>query len=519
MLNGYGNSGGTGKETITSGANGNGNGLNAGAQINLSPVSYFFANAATLYVADSGNPKNNSATSSLGDGGLQKWINSKANGTGTWSLAYTLYQGLGLVVNSSAAGTTGLYGLAGLVTGNTVQLFATNYTINDLDPTYLYGITDALSYTTASQAASETFYKLDTAPADSNFKGVSFAPKIPTGGVEITSSPSGLAFTSSGTGCASGTYTTPQAPIWTPGSACTLSVANPQSGATGVQYAFSQWENGSTNPVRAIDAPGTAATYNASFTTQYLLTTAAGTGGSISAGGYIAAGTNATITATPAAGYYFVNFTGAATSTSNPLSLTMNGPQSITANFAPKTTPTVNWSAPAAIAFGSALSATQLDATASVPGTFVYNPPAGTVLSPGAGQTLSATFTPANGTIYNTANASTTITVNPGAASGPANLVVTTALTRTGGNVVIRITVANAGGAAAANVTLSSVKVGSGIGAPLPQTIGAIAPGTSVQATVTVPASVGASGAASSLTLSGTYTGGAFSSSARITLP
>ena len=38
---------------------------------------------------------------------------------------------------------------------------------------------------------------------------------------------------------------------------------------------------------------------------------------------------------------------------------------------------------PAAITYGTALSATQLDATAPVPGTFVYTPAAGTVLGAG----------------------------------------------------------------------------------------------------------------------------------------
>lgn len=267
MLNSFGNSGGTGKETITTGANSNGNGPNAGLQINLSPVNYFFANAATLYVADSGNPKNNSATSSLGDGGLQKWINSKSNGSGTWSLAYTLYQNLGLVANSSASGSTGLYGLTGKVTGTTVQLYATNYNINDLDPTYLFGITDTLSFTTASQAASEVFSVLDTAPPDSNFKGVAFAPTIPAGGVEITSTPSGLAFTSSGTGCAPGSYTTPQAPTWTPGNICTLSVVTPQNGPAGVQYVFTQWADGTTTTSDTVTAPASPATYTAEFAT------------------------------------------------------------------------------------------------------------------------------------------------------------------------------------------------------------------------------------------------------------
>jgi hypothetical protein len=71
------------------------------------------------------------------------------------------------------AGTTGLYGLTGEVVGNQVELFATNFTIGDLDPTFLYGITDTLSATTS---AGESFTQLAAAPVDSNFKGLSFAP-------------------------------------------------------------------------------------------------------------------------------------------------------------------------------------------------------------------------------------------------------------------------------------------------------------------------------------------------------
>ena len=178
MLNGFGDTGGTGKVTTTTGVNGTGNLFNAGLQINLSPENFFFANAATLYVTDSGSPKNKSATSALGDGGLQKWVNSSADGSGTWSLAYTLYKGLGLVTNGSTSGSTGLLGLAATVSGGVVQLFATNYTINDLDATYLYGVSDRLAYTTASQASGETFTQLAAAPSDSNFKGVSFAPTV-----------------------------------------------------------------------------------------------------------------------------------------------------------------------------------------------------------------------------------------------------------------------------------------------------------------------------------------------------
>jgi hypothetical protein len=161
-----------------------------------------------------------------------------------------------------------------------------------------------------------------------------------------------------------------------------------------------------------------------------------------------------------------------------------------------------------------------LDATANVPGTFVYTPAVGTVLPVGNGQTLAAAFTPADTVDYISATATTTITVNPAPPPAtPANLVVTKTLTRSGGNVVAQITLANTGGTAAANVVLSSGTVGSDKATPLPQSIGTIAAGASAVATVTVPGSVGVSGAASSLTLGGTYTGGTFSSSGRITLP
>ena len=73
-------------------------------------------------------------------------------------------------------------------------------------------------------------------------------------------------------------------------------------------------------------------------------------------------------------------------------------------------TPTVSWPTPAPITFGTRLGSAQLDATASVPGTFTYNPPAGTVLQAGT-QTLKATFTPTDLTDYSSVPASTTITV------------------------------------------------------------------------------------------------------------
>lgn len=66
--------------------------------------------------------------------------------------------------------------------------------------------------------------------------------------------------------------------------------------------------------------------------------------------------------------------------------------------------PTVTWAAPQAISYGTPLSATQLNAAASVPGGFAYAPGPGTVLTAGT-QTLSVTFTPADSVDYTTAQA------------------------------------------------------------------------------------------------------------------
>lgn len=74
------------------------------------------------------------------------------------------------------------------------------------------------------------------------------------------------------------------------------------------------------------------------------------------------------------------------------------------------TTPVLTWHAPAAVPFGTALSATQLNATASVPGTFKYSPAAGVVLPSGT-HTLTATFTPTNRIAYTLAAATVQLTV------------------------------------------------------------------------------------------------------------
>lgn len=77
--------------------------------------------------------------------------------------------------------------------------------------------------------------------------------------------------------------------------------------------------------------------------------------------------------------------------------------------------PEITWSNPAAIGYGTALGPPQLNAAANVPGTFSYNPPAGTVLNAGSSRTLSVAFTPTDTATYSSAQASVTINVTPAA--------------------------------------------------------------------------------------------------------
>ena len=82
-------------------------------------------------------------------------------------------------------------------------------------------------------------------------------------------------------------------------------------------------------------------------------------------------------------------------------------------------TPVVTWADPASITYPTPLGGTQLNATASVPGTFAYTPPAGTVLNVGDAQPLSVLFSPSDGSNYTTASAQVHISVVAASASCP----------------------------------------------------------------------------------------------------
>jgi hypothetical protein len=128
----------------------------------------------------------------------------------------------------------------------------------------------------------------------------------------------------------------------------------------------------------------------------------------------------------------YVAVVGAGTS---PQTLSSSAQVTISAsNTSSLTTAAISWATPAAIAYGTALSSTQLNATANVPGTFTYTPAAGTMLNAGA-QTLSATFTPTDTSTYSAATASVQLAVSQAspviAWPAPAAIVQGTALSAT----------------------------------------------------------------------------------------
>ena len=79
-----------------------------------------------------------------------------------------------------------------------------------------------------------------------------------------------------------------------------------------------------------------------------------------------------------------------------------------------KATPTITWATPSPISYGTALSATQLNATSGgIAGVMAYTPAAGSTPSVGT-QTLSVTFTPTDSTDYTAATQTVSLVVTKG---------------------------------------------------------------------------------------------------------
>ncbi len=229
-----------------------------------------------------------------------------------------------------------------------------------------------------------TEYRNQNAP--SAFYGVGPQENVGGGGsgtvpVTVTSAPVGLSLAVDGVGC-----TAPCVYQWTPGTSHTVAVTAATQSGSGAQYQFANWSDGGAQS-HTVTVAGVSATYTASFSTQYYLTTAASPagGGTVTpASGWVSAGSGVTVSAAAASGYYFAGFTGALSGTATPQSLTMTGPLTVTAQFAANgTTPITVTSLPAGL-------------VVSVDGTS-YVTPAYFQWTVGSSHTLAAVVTPQTG--------------------------------------------------------------------------------------------------------------------------
>ncbi|MES2731986.1 MAG: hypothetical protein V4714_09565, partial [Bacteroidota bacterium] len=96
-----------------------------------------------------------------------------------------------------------------------------------------------------------------------------------------------------------------------------------------------------------------------------------------------------------------------------PATLFMYGQmENTTASPYSKVLPVITWANPANIIYGTALSSTQLNASASVTGTFTYSPAAEYILNAGANQSLLVNFMPADTFNFKATSDTALITVN-----------------------------------------------------------------------------------------------------------
>ena len=167
----------------------------------------------------------------------------------------------------------------------------------------------------------------------------------------VTTVPAGLSIQVDGA-----TSTSPQVFTWTTGSKHTIAiVTNPQTlGVAGTRYAFASWSDAGAIS-HQVTAPASSTTYTANFTAQFLLTLAAAppTGGTLTPNpasptgdGYYNSGTSVQVTATPSASFLFGTFSGDLTGTTNPQSVIMSAPHSVTGNFTGVVTATVTTNPP-----------------------------------------------------------------------------------------------------------------------------------------------------------------------------
>lgn len=185
---------------------------------------------------------------------------------------------------------------------------------------------------------------------------------------------------------------TPASFIWTPGSTHQISASTilPSDLSSGMRYRFASWQHGGSQ-TQSITAKSTGANYIANYSPEYLLSTDVVPSGSgtiailpSSVDGFYPANANIQLSAGPAAGKYFTNWSGSVTSAQSAITISMTGPTSAIANFA--NAAAVNYPVASPVATSVTVNGTSYPVPGSIP------------LVPGLTYTLSAPTEVAGGT-------------------------------------------------------------------------------------------------------------------------
>ncbi len=132
------------------------------------------------------------------------------------------------------------------------------------------------------------------------------------------------------------TYTSPQTFEWEVGSSHTLDTPSPQTSTSGTQSVFSSWSNRKSQN-QTITASSSGTTYTVKFKTQYVLTTSVSPseGGTVTPAGtnWFNQGKRVSVTARSNEGYQFINWSGDASGSRSPITVAMEGPINLVANF------------------------------------------------------------------------------------------------------------------------------------------------------------------------------------------
>jgi pectate lyase len=179
--------------------------------------------------------------------------------------------------------------------------------------------------------------------------------------------------------------------------------------ATG--YTFTGWSGAATGTSSsvtvAMDAnKSVTANFQAQVSAYILSTTASPTaGGTVTGAGTYNAGSYVTVTATPATGYIFTGWSGAATGTSSSVTVTMDGNKSVTANFQAQVSTYILSTTASPTAGGTVTGAGSYSSGATA--TLTANPATGYTFTGWSGDVSDA-----SASVYVTMNANKSVTAN-----------------------------------------------------------------------------------------------------------